>query len=113
MSDLVYDFSPEGKVEGMHHDCFSLGFLGTQKIQRASDIRFNEETQQWDIWLFSSDEWQAPTASLQGFAGYDAARRFEVLALNTCRKLGLRPTSPAGDSAIRAIRDALALPESH
>ncbi len=81
--DLVIDFAPTGHVESMYSDEFSLGFLGPQKVRRASHILFDEDTQSWSIALVSKD---GTSKLLQcGFATYEGARRYEVDYLNRCR----------------------------
>ncbi len=115
MGELVYDFKPTGKVEGLHHDCFNLKFLGAQTIQRASDIIWDAGAQSWGIWLAApgatadSTFYEAPKPWLAGFSDYNEARDFEVMALNACRKLQIVPTSPEGDQVIRAIREGMAV----
>lgn len=103
--EYVIDVGATGKVTALHNDQFSLSFLGAQKIQRASDIRFNEETQLWDIYLRDEAgvEYQ-PTPALSGFDTYDGARTFEVQALNHIRKSGLRAGSLYAFAAIEALR---------
>jgi hypothetical protein len=88
--EKVINFSPEGVVTSLHQDAFPLGFLGPQKIARATDIRFNEEFQEWDIYVIpgqGGEEWTVP--ALKGFAGYDEARRFEVSWINRCMLMDL------------------------
>jgi hypothetical protein len=109
--ELVYDFTVEGAVHGMHHDCFNIGFLGAQKIQRASDIRFDSEDQKWDIWLIVDGKEVIPTLPLSGFAGYDEARKFEVEALNACRKLGVSADSIRGNCIIENLRAGHPIPD--
>jgi hypothetical protein len=82
----VISFSPTGAVKAMHCDTFSLGFLGPQRITRASDIRWNEEDQAWGIWFNENGEFQPPFDFYKGFATYEAARDFEVKVMNFCLK---------------------------
>jgi hypothetical protein len=89
--EKIINFSPEGVVTSLHQDAFPLGFLGPQKIARATDIRFNEEFQEWDIYVVpegdATEMWTVPP--LRGFAGYDEARRFEVKWINRCMSFGM------------------------
>lgn len=107
MKEIVIDVTPQGKVEGMHHDCFSLAFLGAQSIHRASDIRFSPDTQTWGVWVACDPEglaYEKPAHAADGFATYDGARRFEVEWFNQCRKQGCAPRSPEGHVAAFSLR---------
>ncbi len=55
----VIDFLPNGHVEAMHNDAFTLAFLGRQNIERATEIKFNEESQKWDIHLPCTEPFMA------------------------------------------------------
>lgn len=94
----VISIGVDGRVRSMHNDKFNLGVLGPQRIERASDIRFNEDTQQWDIWFVIDGEYEPPAPPYRGFSGYDEARKFEVLVMNECLKTGLPPDDPAVDA---------------
>lgn len=87
--EQVVVFSPGGGVRSMHSDKFSLGFLGRQNIRRASDIRFNVDTQLWDIWFVHDGEYVEPTPEYARFPGYEAARDFEVRVVNRCLEQGV------------------------
>lgn len=100
----VIDVTPDGLVQSLHNDSFNLGFLGDQKIERASDIRFDEATQTWGIWLKEGDGFIEPGAYLSGFDSYDYARRFEVLYLNYCRLHCVDPCSVAAVPHCRTLR---------
>lgn len=95
---IVISVSPDGVVEGMHRDEFDLSFLGAQKIVRASDIRFQETSQRWRIWVNLQPErgqgkehyvWLVSTGE---FDSYEEARDFEVLWLNECRMRDILPS---------------------
>lgn len=101
---MVIDFTPEGTVEAMHRDRFDLGFLGRQSIHRASDIRFNEDAQSWDIWLAKGDTF-VPVEQATGFESYDDARRMEVRWLEFCRLHDLSPFSPEGRNLVVVLRE--------
>lgn len=108
-NDIVIDISSSGQVKGMHRDEFNLGFLGAQRITRASDIRFDEKTQNWRIWL-ANDEIDFKVAlpsthtamtftlvdEVGAFPTYNSARDFEVLWLNTCMRQDVAPLSDDG-----------------
>lgn len=80
----------------MHNDHFSLGFLGDQRIERASDIRFNNATQDWDIWFHVDGKFVQPQlTSHSRFATYEAARNHEVQVMNESLKTGALPTTIA------------------
>ena len=103
----VIDFSPDGQVQAMHRDGFDLGFLGERSITRASDIKFNETTQSWDIWLMAKgrNEWLSSNA--QGFAGYDIARKVEVRWLDESRLEGVPPSSSRGCEILAQVRTSM------
>lgn len=100
---MVIDFKPNGSVEAMHRDKFNLSFLGKQSIQRASDIKFNDDTQQWDI-HFAIDGEFIPLDAARGFDTYDDARRMEVRFLEFCRLHDIIPNSPEGENLLTVLR---------
>ncbi len=104
---MVLTFDDEGGVEALHRDQFSLGFLGKQKIDRASDIRFDEEAQTWTIWLLGK---YGPMSNemAEGFATYDQARDAEVAWLEYSALNGFEPSSALGIAALQVIRERLA-----
>lgn len=104
-ASLVLDVSPTGGVEGMHMDRFDLGFLGDKKIERASEIIFNEKTQKWDIHVNTKDCF-SPLRMVEaaGFDTYEGARSVEVRWFNASRFADTPPISVAGLELLRAIR---------
>jgi hypothetical protein len=102
-ADIVIDFRPEGTVQGMHRDEFNLGFLGAQRIERASEIKFNEESQLWDIYFPYRGGWESDFM-FRGFETYNGARDFEVAYINACRLAGYPPVSPKGYSLAAKAR---------
>lgn len=113
----VIDISATGRVEAMHNDSFDLGFLGPQSISRASDIRFDESSQKWGIWIVDNGEYLAPSDALKGFRSYESARQFEVSILNVLRLNGTPPASKEAEdiiqgmrSTVDGVRDGLGLP---
>jgi hypothetical protein len=106
MSDIVISIAANGKVEGMHRDEFSVGFLGRQKIERASEIKFDDDAQSWTVWYpveGDTPAW-ATDPSLSGFDSYSGARSFEVEHLNRCLLADVPPLSTAGISLARELR---------
>jgi hypothetical protein len=100
MNEIVIDVTDQG-VEAMHFDRFNLGFLGKMHITRASEIFFNDDTQDWEIKLPGQD---TPFKSAVGFKTYEDARDFEVEWLQECRKHGINPLSDAGAGVCAAVR---------
>lgn len=101
MKEIVFSFGQDGAVRGMHRDEMSVGFLGKQKIERASDIRFDEQAQNWRIHLAdgydaSGEQRFRLSPAVGGFASYNKARDFEVYWLNQCLKEQVDPLSDAG-----------------
>jgi hypothetical protein len=101
---MVIDFRPTGEVEAMHRDKFNLSFLGAQSIHRASDIRFDEDTQQWDIHLASEGGF-VPVEAARGFETYEEARKMEVRWLEMARLHDLSPLSEEGTNLLRVLRE--------
>lgn len=92
MSDtMVIGISGGGVVRGLHYDKFDLRFLGPKQIGRASEILFDEPEQAFYIALPQLEHRSPPIyrnplrpGFLTGFRGYDEARMFEVMILETC-----------------------------
>lgn len=103
---MVIDFSVAGEVEAMHRDSFPLSFLGPQTITRASDIRFDGDTQLWDIHVAEGDGFvEVPGA--KGFSTYDEGRRMEVRWFEACRLHGLKPLETEGLALLAVLRKTL------
>ena len=107
-SSFVIDVDPHGGVEAMDLDAMPLSFLGRRAVRRATEIRFDEDRQQWDIHLcvYEGDQLvgYSQPLSAKGFHQYDEARRVEVSWLNLCRLLSVDPTSPWGDELLGIVR---------
>ncbi len=105
---MVIDFRPNGEVEAMHRDAFDLSFLGKQSIKRASDIRHDQQTQSWTIFLAEnrsdSPETFVEIETARGFETYDDARRMEVRWLELCRLHSLQPRSAEGLAMLAVLR---------
>lgn len=133
-NEIVIDFVPGKGVKALHMDEFPLSFLGRMKIDRASTIDFNPETQLFDINLKEATKydhfyaeacngcmvhtiardpegpWEDPhysplyPASAEGFTGYDEARRYEVAWIQECMKKRIDPLSTQGIEVIGQLR---------
>ena len=105
---LVVSFLPTGQVESLHNDKFDLGFLGDKTIKRATEILFNEETQDWYIVLLDGN--QAPRqswAGQDGFTSYEQAREVEVAWLNLSRLNAADPGSAEGSIYLGMAKQAV------
>lgn len=108
MNSMVIDFTSDGTAQAQHRDGFPLGFLGKQEIERASEIVFNDETQQWDIHVRIPGGGFALHSAAMSFAGYDIARKVETRWLDECRSQDITdPISGPGIRALLAVRKAL------
>lgn len=101
LKEIVIDLSAGGQAQALHMDEFPLGFLGKMRMERASNLVFNESTQLWDVVLP-----QATTARASGFRSYELARDFEVEFLQTCRTLRVDPASEKADKYVTILRPA-------
>ena len=99
--EVVIDIAPTGRTEAMHFDEAPITHLGKAQIERASEIVFNPDTQQWDVVLPQQEQ---PFNSCRGFTGYDVARQFEVTWLQACRKQGIDPYSPESAELASSLR---------
>ena len=104
MEGLVIDFKPNGSVASLHMDSFDLGFLGKKETYRQTDIRFNSDTQLWDLIYLADDGSQYADSRLEGFGTYENARLVEVDWLNTCRLFSIDPVSDGGLRIVAGIR---------
>lgn len=96
---LVVNFSPEGGVSAMYNDKMDLSFLGKRKVERASEILFDEDTGTWSIHVTPAGACggeHGVTPCATGFDGYEQARRVEVAWFNAARMAGVPPLSPEG-----------------
>jgi len=105
MSNIPYmaiDFSNTGTVEAMNRSEFSLDFLGKQKIERATDIRFEEDKQNWVLYIRTpaNEYCRVPGCA---FSSYDIARHFEIFWLESCRISSTDPYSEAGFAEFLSI----------
>ena len=49
MKKTTLRFDPDGQVDCLYTESIDLRMLGKLEITRATDIRFNPDTQQWDV----------------------------------------------------------------
>lgn len=107
--ELVINIDADGGVQAMHMDLFDLGFLGRKEIHRASEIKFNTETQLWDILVPREGQEESPQETWVklpeacGFAGYDEARNIEVAWFNKCRMAEVHPLSAFGRTFLTSV----------
>ncbi len=106
MNELVIDVSIDGRVQALHMDEFPLSFLGKMHVTRASEIKYNSNTQRWDIGIPHGSVF---VKTVGGFCGYDLARKFEVAWLQECRKQGCSPLSEEGYTAARGVAEKYAV----
>lgn len=102
---MVLSFESNGSVSAMHRDAFSLGFLGRQRIERASEIIFDDATQKWDLHVRVGIDF-VPVSEARGFEGYDEARSMEVRWFELARLHGVQPTSVEGIGILNYLRSA-------
>jgi hypothetical protein len=103
--ELVLNFTPDGAVDAMHMDRFDLSFLGKKHVQRATEIKFDDESQLWGLHLpLKGSEGYYPVTNGQGFDSYETARDFEVAWLNICRYRNEEPGGVWGVVALKALR---------
>ncbi len=104
--ELVLNFTPDGAVDAMHMDRFDLSFLGKKHVQRATEIKFDDESQLWGLHLpRAHSEGYFPVTTGQGFDSYETARDFEVAWLNVCRYTGAAPEGVWASWALQAMRE--------
>lgn len=100
--ELVIDFAVDGSVTAMHMDTFDLGFLGDKRIERATDIRFDETMQLWGLYLPVDGDWVEVQPGFR-FNTYETARSFEIAWLNICRCHNLLPEEPTGVGVLATL----------
>ena len=49
----VIHFAPDGSGAGLYTELIDLREIGSLEVVRASEIEFNETTQQWDVFDFT------------------------------------------------------------
>ncbi|KGP00293.1 hypothetical protein JT27_18355 [Alcaligenes faecalis] len=107
---LAITIHPDGTTQAMQRDELDLGFLGPRRVQRATEIMFNDQTQKWDIEptnaICHGGEPGLESEHLRGFDKYEQARKIEVTWLNTCRSVGVPPCSCAGIDILKGVRQA-------
>jgi len=54
--ELVFRISPTGDtVVGLYDDNFDWRELGPIEVERATDVRLNKETQEWEVYVIAED----------------------------------------------------------
>ena len=48
MKNAVLTFKPDGVVVGIYTEVIPLGAIGTLKVNRLTEIEFNDSTQEWE-----------------------------------------------------------------
>ena len=48
MKSAVLTFKPDGMVVGIYTEAIPLGAIGALKINRLTEIEFNDSTQEWE-----------------------------------------------------------------
>lgn len=105
MGRVVIEFDSHGGASSMHSDKFPLSFLGKMEVRRASEIKFNPDTQKWDIWLVDADgTMHPPIPEACGFDTYEDGRKAEVFWLDSAKLAGVPPTDPIGVKALTMRR---------
>ncbi len=90
---MTIRIEPDGSVKAMHYDEHSLADtgLGPMRLSRASEIQFDEESQTFYVELPQLKGGVNQPGFLSGFSGYDVARGFEVMLLETCAMSNIKP----------------------
>jgi hypothetical protein len=56
MSSSILRFDPTGKVACLYTEAIDLRSLGPLEIRRLTDVRFDDETQQWEVVMAGTGE---------------------------------------------------------
>ena len=56
MSSSILRFDPTGKVACLYTEAIDLRSLGTLEIKRLTDVRFDDESQQWEVVMSTTGE---------------------------------------------------------
>lgn len=98
---MVFKVNSDGSIGGLYFDDFNLEEMGDRKVERASEIVFDEKRQCWDVLLPSQD---VPHPEASGFRSYETARYFEVRWLNLCMQKNVDPLTAEGANLCMAVR---------
>jgi hypothetical protein len=106
--EILIDINGGGAMHSLHFEEMSLLSFGKAEIQRATDIKFNSDTQLWDIRLLDHNEQPIHhyPDHLLGFEGYEEARQHEVRYLQECRRQDIGVISNAADELGSLLREA-------
>jgi hypothetical protein len=56
MSSSILRFDPTGKVACLYTEAIDLRSLGAIHVKRLTDVRFHDETQQWEVVMAGTGE---------------------------------------------------------
>lgn len=105
MVELVIDIAPSGACEAMYKDSFPLSFLGKAKVERASEIVHDSDTDKWAIHAAGGiTGYEDVPEAIKGFELYEEARQFEVEWFHLCRRNDLEPWSSDGLKLAETLR---------
>lgn len=48
---MTIDFNSDGTATCLHSDEIPLQTIGKMTTRRASEVEFNDKTQEWEVWL--------------------------------------------------------------
>jgi len=106
--EILIDINGAGAMHSLHFEEMPLLPFGKAEIKRATDIKFNSDTQLWDIRLLDHNEQPIHhyPDHLLAFVGYEEARSHEVRYLQACRVQGVGVVSQAADDLGATLREA-------
>lgn len=89
----VVSFMPNGSAQSTLKDSvFDTRFLGSRRIERVSEITFNQEVQKFYIFWLKGPRAGTIESNKDGvplyFDTYDSAVEFEVASINCLRLIG-------------------------
>lgn len=110
---MVVAIDCNGQVEAMcQENILPLGFLGKQEIRRASELKWDSNTDSWAIHVAkeTEGEFHEPYPEATGFPTYDDARDAEVVWFSECRRQDVQPQSEAGHLILQTMRPTFVQP---
>lgn len=109
-------FGDDGSAFSLHREgVLPLDFLGRQNIERATDIRFDADTQTWGLHLPDGSGGFRPARSIfaHDLPSYEVARSVEVGWLERCHRQGCEYESPFGILQLQHARSEQAHAEGN
>lgn len=101
----VIDFNAAGTVSAQYREGGrSIGFLGKQKITRASEVLHDFESQTFYVVIEEDNEDKIIPPCAKGFLTYEEGREFEAAWLDECRIAGASPLTFQGQIIGEDIR---------